>query len=187
MVAPYKPRKQILILKWLLPLSAVALILIAASLYSGFLDADKEVPTLSPERQEKLQRELNELEHAEQYVLRAVPDNWYPCYHIGLIAFDKDRKIALDVLPALEEELNRRIDLLSLDTPLRSMSITISLTGDLKALISRIEGQSLWVELPFDAEGLDSAGFEQGLRNRLSEVLRQASGPVEVWRALTKR
>lgn len=94
------------------------------------------------------------------------------CY-IGLIAFDKDRATALEVLPALEEELNRCIDLLSLNTPLRSLYVTINLTGDLKEAISSIEDNSLWVELPFDAEGLNNAGFERGVRNRLSEVLGQ--------------
>jgi len=92
-------------------------------------------------------------------------------FYIGLIAFDKDRAIALEVLPALEEELNRRIDLLSLNTPLRSLYVTINLTGNLKEPVSKIEDKSLQVELPIDAEGLDDAQFEKGVRNRLSEVL----------------
>jgi len=81
MVAPHNPRKRIVKHSWLFPMAALALILIAASLYPDFLDPDKEEPALSPQRQEKLQRELDELENAEQYVLRAARDNWYPCYH----------------------------------------------------------------------------------------------------------
>lgn len=37
--------------------------------------------TLSPERQAKLDRELTQLDNAEQYALIAMANGWYPCYH----------------------------------------------------------------------------------------------------------
>lgn len=38
-------------------------------------------PELSSERMAKLSRELDELEHAEQYALIAAKNGYYPCYH----------------------------------------------------------------------------------------------------------
>jgi len=38
-------------------------------------------PELSPDRQAKLSRELEELEHSEQYALLAAKNGDYPCYH----------------------------------------------------------------------------------------------------------
>jgi hypothetical protein len=63
------------------PVVKTALVILTAllSLYAGY-EITKDVPGLSPERQAKLNRELEELENAEQYVLRAARDGWYPCY-----------------------------------------------------------------------------------------------------------
>ncbi|WP_421946827.1 hypothetical protein [Phaeodactylibacter xiamenensis] len=62
-------------------LAKVALVILAAllSLYAAY-EITKDIPGLSPERQAKLNRELEELENTEQYVLRAARDGWYPCY-----------------------------------------------------------------------------------------------------------
>ncbi len=49
---------------------------------TDFFDYDDQGnPILHPERGEKLARELNELDHAEQYVLIAARNGPYPCYH----------------------------------------------------------------------------------------------------------
>ena len=71
---PPKPRPR----PWL----KIALVTLAAllSLYAAY-EIPKHIPGLSPERQAKLNRELEELENAEQYVLRAAADGWYPCYN----------------------------------------------------------------------------------------------------------
>lgn len=63
------------------PILKTVLVILAAllSLYAAY-EITKDIPGLSPERQAKLNRELEELENAEQYVLRAARDGWYPCY-----------------------------------------------------------------------------------------------------------
>jgi len=40
-----------------------------------------DITKLSPERRQKLEKELDELENAEQYALIAAIDGWYPCFH----------------------------------------------------------------------------------------------------------
>ena len=41
---------------------------------------DKGNPRLATWRQEKLDKEVKDLEYAEQYALRAGTNGWYPCY-----------------------------------------------------------------------------------------------------------
>ena len=54
-----------------------------ALLVSGFivLFYSHDIAKLSPERRQKLEKELEELENAEQYALIAARDGWYPCFH----------------------------------------------------------------------------------------------------------
>jgi hypothetical protein len=70
---PLKPKRQLSVKKPLMTL--IALI----SLYAAY-EIAKDNIGLSPERKAKLNRELEELENAEQYVLRANQSAWYPCY-----------------------------------------------------------------------------------------------------------
>jgi hypothetical protein len=46
------------------------------------LDADGNVQ-LSPQRQKELDKRLQRLDQARQYVLRAANDGYYPCYNCG--------------------------------------------------------------------------------------------------------
>ena len=46
-------------------------------LWMGIQEPSKD---LDPQRAEKLQKELEELENAEQYVLLASQNTWYPCF-----------------------------------------------------------------------------------------------------------
>lgn len=54
-----------------------------ALLVSGFivLFYSHDIAKLSPERRQKLEKELDELENAEQYVLIAERDGWYSCFN----------------------------------------------------------------------------------------------------------
>ena len=46
----------------------------------GIIETPEGEITLSPERQAKLERELEEIDNAEQYVLLATASVYYPCY-----------------------------------------------------------------------------------------------------------
>lgn len=64
--------------RWLI---LIFLVLLALVYSSDFLEFDQDgEPVLAPLRRAKLERELAELEHAEQYALVAARDGEYPCY-----------------------------------------------------------------------------------------------------------
>ncbi|MEL6972694.1 MAG: hypothetical protein AAFO02_21190 [Bacteroidota bacterium] len=46
----------------------------------GLIETPEGEITLSPERQAKLERELEEIDNAEQYALLATASSYYPCY-----------------------------------------------------------------------------------------------------------
>lgn len=49
-----------------------------------FIEYDREGnPTIAKWRKEKLAKELDDLDNAEQYALKAVRAGWYPCYNCG--------------------------------------------------------------------------------------------------------
>lgn len=48
---------------------------------AALLFYSKDITKLSPERRQKLEKELEELENAEQYVLIAERDGWYSCFN----------------------------------------------------------------------------------------------------------
>lgn len=54
--------------------------LVLLSIFMLWFSLDKPSDQLSPERAEKLQKELEEIDHAEQYVLIATQNTWYPCF-----------------------------------------------------------------------------------------------------------
>lgn len=105
-------------------------------------------------------------------------------FYIGLIAHDEDRAIPMEVLSALEDKLNEEVDLLSLDTPLRKLYITVDLTAtkEESALLTKKESAVLGVELLLSREGwTDAEGFEEVLRLVLKEGLSKVDGvPGEV-------
>ena len=110
-------------------------------------------------------------------------------FYIGLIARDEDRTVAMEVLPAIEEMLNDKIDLLSLDTPLRKLYITVDFTAVTKAnegIITKADGDVLEVELLLSQELLRQAtAFEDELRKELRDALSKVEGvPEEVVEAL---
>ncbi|MFN3178023.1 MAG: hypothetical protein ACE362_26155 [Phaeodactylibacter xiamenensis] len=95
-------------------------------------------------------------------------------FHIGLIAHDEDRTISMEVLSALEDKLNGEVDLLSLETPLRKLYITVDLTvtKEESAFFTKEEGTVLEVELLLSREGwTDAEGFEEVLRRALRDGL----------------
>ncbi|MCI4647597.1 hypothetical protein [Phaeodactylibacter sp.] len=57
----------------------ILLILLIGS--TALLFYGNDFAKLSPERRQKLEKELEELENAEQYALVAAIDGWYPCFH----------------------------------------------------------------------------------------------------------
>jgi hypothetical protein len=59
--------------------NALVIMTVLLSLFAAY-KITKQNLSLSPERQAKLDRELEELDNSEQYVLRASRDGWYPCY-----------------------------------------------------------------------------------------------------------
>ena len=63
----------------------IAALLVAFLLHKGpsFLDFKDGKAELSKERQAKLQKELDELENAQQYVLLASRAGYYDCYNCG--------------------------------------------------------------------------------------------------------
>lgn len=85
MVAPNRPPERntpgILPGITLLVASLGAVIFILYSL--GFLEFNNGRAELSKKRQAKLQKELDELEHAQQYVLVASRPGYYDCYNCG--------------------------------------------------------------------------------------------------------
>ena len=95
-------------------------------------------------------------------------------FHIGLIAHDEDRAIPMAVLPALEDKLNKEVDLLSLDTPLRKLYITVDLTTteEEPALLTKEEEAVLEVKVLLNRSVLtDAAEFEGMLRRVLLDGL----------------
>lgn len=66
------------------PLFLLVLIVAFAILYSDFLQTGQDGrPELSPDRRDKLDRELKELENSEQYVLLTARNGEYPCFNCG--------------------------------------------------------------------------------------------------------
>lgn len=65
---------------WLLTFMVISLGVFLAS-SDFFQSSPTGKPTLSPDRAQKLARELDELENAQQYVLKAARNGSYPCYH----------------------------------------------------------------------------------------------------------
>lgn len=59
-------------------LAILTLVLVFFGLH--FSGDTEEAPDLLPDLKEKLERELFEIDHAQQYVLRATDDGNYPCY-----------------------------------------------------------------------------------------------------------
>ena len=95
-------------------------------------------------------------------------------FYIGLIAHDEDRAIPMEVLSALEDKLNEEVDLLSLDTPLHKLYITVDLTvtKEESAFFTKEEGTVLEVELLLSREGwTDAEGVEEVLRRALRDGL----------------
>ena len=105
-------------------------------------------------------------------------------FYIGLIAYDEDRSIPMEVLPALENKLNKEIDLLSLDTPLRKFYITVDLTvtKEKTGAVAKADGGVLEVEVLLSRSVFTSAAaFEQVLRRELRDGLSGVEGvPGEV-------
>jgi len=60
-------------------LYVISLILLISG--SALLFYSKDIAELPPERRQKLEKELDELENAEQYVLIAEKDGWYSCFN----------------------------------------------------------------------------------------------------------
>jgi hypothetical protein len=98
-------------------------------------------------------------------------------FYFGLIAYDEDRTIPMEVLLAFEDKLNEEVDLLSLDTPLHKLYITVDLTvtKEESAFFTKEENGVLEVELLLSQSVLtDRTEFErvllQKLQNGLSSV-----------------
>ena len=98
-------------------------------------------------------------------------------FYFGLIAHDEDRTISMEVLSALEDKFNGEVDLLSLETPLRKLYITVDLTvtKEESAFFTKEENGVLEVELLLSQSVLtDRTEFErvllQKLQNGLSSV-----------------
>ncbi|WP_282773593.1 hypothetical protein [Phaeodactylibacter xiamenensis] len=105
-------------------------------------------------------------------------------FYFGLIAHDEDRAIPMEVLSALEDKLNEEVDLLSLDTPLRKLYITVDLTvtKEESAFFTKEENGVLEVELILSGEGWTNAkGFEKVLRRALREGLEGVPHEVLSW------
>lgn len=74
----------------------------------------------------------------------------------------------------MEDKLNGEVDLLSLDTPLRKLYITVDLTvtKEESAFFTKEEGTVLEVELLLSREGwTDAEGVEEVLRRALRDGL----------------
>lgn len=95
-------------------------------------------------------------------------------FYFGLIAHDEDRAVPMEILSALEDKLNGEVDLLSLETPLRKLYITVDLTvtKEESAFFTKEEGTVLEVELLLIREGwTDAEGVEEVLRRALRDGL----------------
>lgn len=105
-------------------------------------------------------------------------------FYIGLIAHDEDRAIPMEVLSALEEKLNQEVDLLSLDTPLRKLYITVDLSATKEEVVffTKEENGVLEAELLLSRSVMtDAAEFEGVLRRELREGLSEVEGvPGEI-------
>lgn len=100
-------------------------------------------------------------------------------FYIGLIAHDEDRSIPMEVLPALEDKLNEEVDLLSLDTPLRKLYITVDLTvtKEKSATLTKENGVVLDAEVLLSRDVLtDADTFESMLRRELRDALSKVEG-----------
>ncbi len=85
----------------------------------------------------------------------------------------------MEILSALEDKLNGEVDLLSLETPLRKLYITVNLTTTKEepALLTKGENAVLEVELLLSREGwTDAEGFEEVLRRALRDGLEGVEG-----------
>jgi hypothetical protein len=109
-------------------------------------------------------------------------------FYIGLIALDEDRKVAMEVLPALEEMLNDKVDLLKLNTPLRKLYITVNFihTKVNTDVLTKEDGAVLEVEAVLSPELLrNTTNFEDELRQELLDIFSKVETvPEEVRYAL---
>lgn len=68
----------------LILLICIILAVFAAWEYADFLEVDPSGEVqISAQREMQLKKRLKRLNHAEQYVLIAEFNGWYPCYHCG--------------------------------------------------------------------------------------------------------
>ncbi len=79
--APPKPKQPSFLWPVLLLCAIGGIFIIAQWEEVDFLQRDKDGnPIISKKRQEKLEKELEELDQAEQYVLQANKSGYFPCY-----------------------------------------------------------------------------------------------------------
>ena len=79
-----KRRKKSIFPVLVLTILGIGSILFLAYKGVGFIEFDKDgKPKISEARQQRLGRELEELNNAEQYALRVVVSGYYPCYNCG--------------------------------------------------------------------------------------------------------
>ncbi|TXB68348.1 hypothetical protein [Phaeodactylibacter luteus] len=90
-------------------------------------------------------------------------------FYFGLIAHDEDRAIPMEVLSALEDKLNEEVDLLSLDTPLRKLYITVDFTAteEEPTLLTKKEEAVLEVEVLLNRSVLTNAAEFEGVLRRV--------------------
>ncbi|MCB9048462.1 MAG: hypothetical protein H6556_03440 [Lewinellaceae bacterium] len=71
--------------RYLIFLLIGAILLITAYKGADFIEVGEDGKLrLSKKRREKMEREIENLKEAEQYVLVAVTDGWYPCFNCGM-------------------------------------------------------------------------------------------------------
>ena len=76
---PFQSPPPQLPFRWIACIFGIANLYIVAS--DSFITYDENgIPQLAKWRQEKLAKELDDLDGAEQYVLRALDNSYYPCY-----------------------------------------------------------------------------------------------------------
>jgi hypothetical protein len=119
-------------------------------------------------------------------------------FYIGLIAHDEDRATAIEVLPTLEDTLNDKVDLLSLDTPFRELYITLNftvtkasediLTKADEGVFTKADGTVLEVEILLSRALLrQTTDFENELRGELCDSLSKVEAvPEEVVEVLVE-